>query len=575
MQQTIRASVHGDAMKTVTAFFNATLEDMVREVFQNCRRSEATRIDVTTTPDAIEIRDDGRGLADPDLLLAFGRSHWDGRGHEHPAGMGLYSLATTTAVITSRTTEMAHAWSVRLEPRHYRGEAEATIEDAGPDQPVGTRVHILTGGNVRASVATAGRFLPIPVWVDGKRIPQEPFATHRTTAGTVEDEDLTILVRETALGTQHGHGFVPLAGRTTTERTRINFHGHIVDDKIWMPAVQGIGRAWYPEFDVRNCRDLELVLPARKEVVRNSFLDDLRRRAEQALFHIVARMKPAPALPYTTWKRGSNVLGRAIPRAPVKLRPWTPTTAENWLQKNRQADPDPVTPEPDGLIVRGRMNGAEQVLLEHSATRGGCRQKAVPALYEEEERYEGYADYDALRRVQEVRVTTVDNGHRAQASGHGTPVRDAVVDRIDLEIGTVNHHGAPDETVDAPSDVGFCNLSEGTFAHHVGILLAKDRNLSRHEIANLMMEGYYIEDEGANESDATQREQFRTQIENQLDQLLLTADEALRRRIASALDEHVGRLIGKGNAIRVLYTPFGSCAVERHAAGPDAQDLAI
>ena len=78
------------------AFFNATLGDSFVELIQNARRSQPTRISVTTQPLArnrtlIAFSDDGCGIADPSVLLAFGRSGWDRAtaDAEDPAGIGV------------------------------------------------------------------------------------------------------------------------------------------------------------------------------------------------------------------------------------------------------------------------------------------------------------------------------------------------------------------------------------------------------------------------------------------------------------------------------------------------------
>ena len=71
---TIRATVHEDAIGRVTRFFNATVTETLNELFQNARRSGATRIEVCIEDGRVSVADDGAGIADPAALLAFGRS---------------------------------------------------------------------------------------------------------------------------------------------------------------------------------------------------------------------------------------------------------------------------------------------------------------------------------------------------------------------------------------------------------------------------------------------------------------------------------------------------------------------
>ena len=88
----------------VAQFFDSTTLTIVNELLQNARRAGATRVDITTSDDAVTIKDDGSGIKDPAVLLNFGRSHWDPDTlqRELPAGMGLASLARRTATIETR-----------------------------------------------------------------------------------------------------------------------------------------------------------------------------------------------------------------------------------------------------------------------------------------------------------------------------------------------------------------------------------------------------------------------------------------------------------------------------------------
>ena len=561
LPKTIEASIHKDAITKVTSFFNATLGDMVREVFQNARRSGAKNIEVTTTDDSIEIHDDGHGIENPAALLAFGQSAWDGREHESPAGMGLYSLASTTSVITSRTAEMTAGWQVRLEAKHYRGESPAEITAAPSGTPVGTTVRILTKQDKREPVSTAGRYLPVRVTRDGARIQQEPFDTRTRTAGAVKTKDLSILVREKR-AVNEWEGFHRDANHAATSLwSTINFHGHVVSDKtLRLPAAEGLDRSWYVEIDVHRCPELQLVLPARKETVHNPFLDVLRRRAEHAIFETIEAMKRPPALPYRTWRRGAEVLGHELPKAPVRLRRWSPSTGENYRDRVYGFDESlRETVRPDGLIVPERTDGPKQVLLEHAATR--CNGAAGLTLYEEDKRYEGFAQYDELRRVQDVRVLTRTNGAWSCVSGTGAPILDQLVEEIELTIETSDKTRNHLATVDVRSDVGFCNTSSGYQPDQIGIVLVKD-HIDKLDVAAMVMTGFYLEDEGADESDSTQRDEFEEAIQNQLAGLLLTSRENAKRRIRNALDDKVASLLPKGETITIRYTPNEACEIE-------------
>ena len=117
LPERIRASISPDAMRKVTRFFSADLGDIFLELFQNARRAGATRVDVRTVPNIaagrtqVTVTDDGRGIADPATVLAFGESQWSEATtqSEDPAGMGVYSFAQKGAEIVTILDALAKA----------------------------------------------------------------------------------------------------------------------------------------------------------------------------------------------------------------------------------------------------------------------------------------------------------------------------------------------------------------------------------------------------------------------------------------------------------------------------------
>ena len=133
--RTIRAQVAQGAVQRVTSFYAASIASILGEVYQNARRSGArhVRVDIDAVKMTATVTDDGKGIRNPEAVLSFGRSDWEGPVEdEHPAGMGLYSLSRRGATITSRTATPAGGWRAELRPEHFRGEAPATVEPLGP-----------------------------------------------------------------------------------------------------------------------------------------------------------------------------------------------------------------------------------------------------------------------------------------------------------------------------------------------------------------------------------------------------------------------------------------------------------
>src|SRR3546814_3922506 len=97
--RTISTSISQDAISKVTRLFNNTIGDVLAELIQNARRAGASLLELTTSEHNgrtwLSVTDNGAGIEDPSVLLAFGGSGWDDAliAREDPAGMGAFSLA--------------------------------------------------------------------------------------------------------------------------------------------------------------------------------------------------------------------------------------------------------------------------------------------------------------------------------------------------------------------------------------------------------------------------------------------------------------------------------------------------
>lgn len=571
---TIRASVHEDAIARVSAFFNASAEDILREVLQNARRSIATRVEVTVGAEAdadgrrrVEIADNGCGMNDPAALLAFGYSGWDGRTHEHPAGMGWYALAGTDCTVTSRTALMDTGWQVTLGPAHYRGEAAARVERAPEGTPVGTRIVLPASTITEEAVGRAARYLTVDVKVNGKRVEQAEFQARYGHAGVACGADVSFPVTDGYLSNYERE---ERAGQATmpSRETTINFHGHLVHDDLGLPAVIGMDHHWRANVDVHECGELQLVLPARKEVVRNAFAADLRRRAEQAIFTVLDARSEAPKLPYATWRRGCEVLGHTMQRQPVTLTPWSPTTPENANRRTRTDTGGPRRPEDDALLIGADMPAPLQVMLAEALAEAGTGKRP---LYEAEPRYAGYDEYDRLERVRKAWVMVTELDGTRHRSDDGEERGD---NRTVREIELVLEHGQGDSGAGTqlrlPCDVGFCSVRAGADPAHVGILVKEHAPVHPEALERMLTTAFYSRNDDYARSDETQREDFARAAREQAEQVLLPDTTALERAIQRALDEHAGPLLRDRGRLTIRYEAFRSCRIEAPGGGAGA-----
>ena len=273
--------------------------------------------------------DDGRGIADPQTLLSFGKSGWsqDVCSSEDPAGMGFFSLARRNASVESRPAG-GDAWRIDLEPEHFRGGRPAQVHP-GADAPArhGTRItfsrrqHERDIGN---EIANAARHCPLAVSVDGKAVEHEDFLEHAIRVSEYEG------VR---IGVFHGADKRDPKSTAFPNIGSINFHGLAVAcpelPRVVPISERGgsIAKAWSTAVDIVDCPDLELVLPARHKAVDNEFLRRLAEACRRAIYHAIlehgrdtrlARVDQLEAL----------VDEIPVPEPPPELKPWEPGTRE-------------------------------------------------------------------------------------------------------------------------------------------------------------------------------------------------------------------------------------------------------
>lgn len=100
----------------------------LRELFQNAYRAAAKRVDVSWNPkiSTLEIKDDGPGIIDPQILLDAGASGWDQERVIEPAGLGFFSLFNPAYVEWVQISSMgAGNWHMRFTPSDVRRAVEA------------------------------------------------------------------------------------------------------------------------------------------------------------------------------------------------------------------------------------------------------------------------------------------------------------------------------------------------------------------------------------------------------------------------------------------------------------------
>ena len=538
---TIRAAVDRHAISRVTRLFNGTLADVLHELFQNSRRAGATRVEVETIGDdtgrILIVRDDGRGIDDPAALLALGRSGWDDTiaASEDPAGMGFFSLAGRDVEIRSRAPGAAQGWRVAVPAHAWEGGVSLPLEPCAIAG--GTEIRIALPDSwvhaVTSEVQAAALFYPLPVLLDGSPCRRRDFLH-----GAVAIEEACGcrigVFRDNAPGTH-----------------RLNFHGLLVECRL--PNVGEVDHPlrWSVAIDIVDAPVVKLVLPARKEVVENAAVADLRVAAERAIYRAIGEER-THRLPFAAWTRARD-LGVELPPAEAGLPIWVPTTAEGW----KRLHPPLIVGEPV-FIVPVLEPGVAQAAASLLRKPGFIAARPV----EEQKAFAGYAWYDALPRIDEAAVLIHTGGdvHRYEDESD-RPFGMAPGATDDLALTFTLHHGsvtAAPEVHSLPIDALVCDGDVYDFDDAL-ILLRRGADLACGRLADQIEATLFrVDVDPESDSAETQRDRFRREARAKAVELLQGREAAHLDRVRSAFCDEVHWLIPAGKAVTITSGPAGT-----------------
>ena len=543
----IRARVHEDAIGRVTRFFNASTEQTLAELFQNARRAGATRIDVRTTGNIITVTDDGKGIEDPAALLAFGQSAWDNETSkkEDPAGMGVYSLARQPKVtIRSRVrprepdSPAAPGWQVQLTPEHFLGQRSAAVDTTKGDRmPFGTEVKFqddkaaqTKAAYYKFAVQDAAKFFPLPVTWNGEEIKRLDFLHD---ARHIEEWDGIRI------------GVYSTRDHTRTKKVGLNFHGVVVE--MAGKPVYSIDGHWYVKADIIDCPALELVLPARKEIVETPFVDELRRACRAATYRAMLGISGGVDVSAAV-REDALALGVKLPIARPDLEPWTASFLDEYSHKSVRQHRESV---PDNAVV---MEASIPICDQHTFQRALERAGIADRFYHKEPRYQGYQWYDGLVKATAVTTTFTTDGKTETIEDLRAERRAPATGRpegITFTIHTVDAAGRNGRG-EVPADVAFGDDGYA-WAEDVSLLVTRDSKITPWELAELVHDAYFNPSEdGEADSYETQENQYRQSAESAAIKLLNSAEEAIITTIRNALLSEIIPCVPRGREVRII-----------------------
>lgn len=381
-QLTFTACVSEDAMSKVSQLFNASLDDILTELLQNARRARAKTIRIyeTTDPnfgDAICIEDDGPGLNDPRTLFALGQSGWSEQllADEDAAGMGFFALANRGARILAQNKESSGTWELCVSQEAFTG-GQPIIAEKTNKAHCGVSITFprIDRENLAAAAQHAALHYPLPVFLNGEELKREDFLAEANHIEHWNGLRIGVFHHPSPQHVFHGHN--------------VNFHGNTLFTPL--PALhQQFHQSFYARVDVEHCAGLKLVLPARKEIVQDDALGQLRIQIQQLFFRLILK-QGVHSLSREDFCL-SHALGVKVPEAAPMLRPFVPDHADG--DQNPYSAARPVTPA-DTLFV-----GSDGPIEDQNLTRAIVHSGRHLALYEPNAAFKGYAWYDRMTRA--------------------------------------------------------------------------------------------------------------------------------------------------------------------------------
>ena len=380
----IHASVHQDAVSRVPDFFNAGLSDILTELFQNSRRAGATAIHASTHDGLLTIADDGAGIADPAVLLAFGDSQWDNplTKSENPAGMGLYSLARREEVTIRSWPANGQPWQVQLQPGNFTGHQPARVTPLSDENKQGTAITFPYERDPQEAMKKASRYFPLPVNFKGEILPSSPFT-------------------QGAAHTEEWNGILIAVYPKTRRCPRLNFHGLVINCDH-LSYIADLHDYWLADAEVIDCPELRLTLPSRKELVITPFLSRLKEASAAAIYRAMLK-HPTPVDVSHPVQQHALSLGITLPDARPLLRPWQPEHADpNAYEPTREHTEIPT----DALIMDCTPPVPDQAALARAAAEKALQDRLMTANAD----LTGYRWYDQLTKVQAISIVADQNG---------------------------------------------------------------------------------------------------------------------------------------------------------------------
>jgi hypothetical protein len=553
MTNTFKIGINPRILDKARNFFNSTTEDILNELLQNSRRAGATKVKVTKNTNTVVIEDDGIGIFSNGVAINLGGSEWSNETQERedPAGCGLFSLANLDSVIES------HGKKVRLNAEAFSGAKEVEVEES--DFSKGTRITFRNTNeesSFKYKLERACKFYPVQVEYNGEEL-EKPKDFLQDAVYVEEWEGLKI-------------GVIRTLDWHTTEFRLINFYGlQITSTENRMPD---FSRALdqddlFVRVDIIDCPKLQLVLPSRKEVVSNEFLQLLLQQCRKVVFKYLKNYCDdggSHTLSYRLWQEAKESFGIELPEAEQKLIKWHPETHDYHGAF--------YTEQVDVVASRAVVYSIDQETYEqHSLLHALENNSEQQTLVFQKTNYEGYQWYNSLPILKEVKTEFTYGSKKLSLE----EVLDDYNDRPDsIEVKLViEHQKAYVVGYTLPTDLVLageeytCDLDEAV------VILTKDSKIKVEELVEILTMCFFSPcDDSDSDSYDTQAEYFNGEVWALARGLLFSQEEAVQARIQETVENIISWLVPEGQKA-VINVQRGFVTVELKSVTEDALDV--
>jgi hypothetical protein len=446
--------------------------------------------------------------------------------------MGVFSLAGHRVEIRSRARDSAGGWRVIIPADAWETSAACPVEPF--EIAVGTEILIdlpsAWEAELEKAAASAALFYPLPVNLNGSALPHDDFLRGAHQIETWEGYRIAVYLER---------------GRRDRCAPRINFHGVTLLANFPSVAETGEGGCWDVSVDIVDAPQLQLVLPARKEMVENDAVVRLRTACARAIYRAIAA-RPDHRLSYTNWCEARD-LGIVLPEAVRQLERWTPMTADrNAFQSGEPVEGGPMIVVP--WFEADIEQGAEPMLRQLDLLDAAPVREFPP--------FEGYAWYDALPSVTQIQfaIDTGESIHLYQpdllpehlCSGHVPAIS------LNLSIASSRLPDALTEIRSFPIDLLVCN-NETYWLDASPIFVREGAAVSVDELTECIVDSLFQPDDAAGaDSWSTQRDRFIRDAREQANSLLLGEDEAVLANLWQVLSDDFAWRVPRGKALTAI-----------------------